>query len=1072
VRQNVLGTAYLGQQQWADAEAAFHTALAHRPEDPVLLVNMAVARIQQSETDDAETLLRRALEADPGFPQAHYNLGLLRKNEGRFEEAAEHFEAVLRHDPDDLLTRYNFGSVLARIGRTEQAEAELRRALEQNPTHVSTMYALGMLLLQGGAREEGSRLVARSQEIRARSGLGDTVGLQYGEQGPYAMGIDYPGDALAAPDPIPVSFAPAARADAARRATAGGVPPSAATRTPGGEPAVLVSSPAGLVRLGGETAGSALATPGPVLALAAGDLDDDASLEVVALVGAGDAARWVVLAPGTAEVRDGPAMPPGARPEAADATLVDRDHDGDLDLWTCWAGPDGGGCALGTNDGAGRIDLRPSSEHGFEVGPVPEGPVQVGFSDADNDRDIDLLVTYPGAVRLLANLRDGTFEDVSRPAGLADVDARGALAVADLDKDGFMDLVVETGAGARVLANRRGRFAPGPTFEGEAPVPVRLVVLDHDTDGFLDLARSGRGGPEIWRNAGAAGWTRADGAARLGDASAVAAPIRALDADRDGDPDLLVATSEPAWALLENRGGDARHWIRIDSRGVGDNTYGIGAKVEVLAGALRQKFEVTDPWPLVVGLGPRTTVETVRHLWPSGVLQDEVRKEAGSEVTVTQLDRKGTSCPLLYAWQGGTWRFVTDFLGGSAIGYLHAPGVYGTPDPDEYVLVEGGLEPDGDGRLRLRLHNQLQEVIWYDRVELVAVDHPLGTEVFPNEALMPGPPWPELALFASGDVRPVAAARALPGGRDVGPTLAARDRDTVDGFRLLRFKGYAEPHGIELDLGPFPRDTRVVLLLDGWIDYADSSANLAASQAGAALAPPRLTVADGRGGWRESRRMGFPAGLPKTMAVELTGAFSTHDHRVRIETSMRIYWDRARVLVGGEDVPLTVRRLDPDAAELRFGGFPRETSPDGRPPFAYDPGRVDPVGPWKAHVGAYTPWGDVRERLLAIDDRLVTTRNGDAIDLAFPSPGPVPPGSTRTFLLYADGFGKDMDPSSAANAEVGPVPFHAMPSYPYPDDVVPPHAPDGPGRRVAASPRGWPGAPPLPLAPIETESGR
>ena len=58
--------------------------------------------------------------------------------------------------------------------------------------------------------------------------------------------------------------------------------------------------------------------------------------------------------------------------------------------------------------------------------------------------------------------------------------------------------------------------------------------------------------------------------------------------------------------------------------------------------------------------------------------------------------------------------------------------------------------------------------------------------------------------------------------------------------------------------------------------------------------------------------------------------------------------------------------------------------------------------------------------------------HGDEITVEFAALPPPAPGLQRTFLLYADGFGKDMDFHSAHSLTVEPLPFHGMSTYPYP----------------------------------------
>jgi hypothetical protein len=422
----------------------------------------------------------------------------------------------------------------------------------------------------------------------------------------------------------------------------------------------------------------------------------------------------------------------------------------------------------------------------------------------------------------------------------------------------------------------------------------------------------------------------------------------------------------------------------------------------------------------------------VRVLWPAGIVQAETDfpKTTNARLDITELDRKPSSCPYLYTWNGERFEFVTDFMGGGEMGYLEEPGRYNKPDPEEYVRIRGDQLKEKNGRYELRVTNELEEAMFVDRLQLLAVAHPAGTEIYPNEG-MSDPPKP-FKLFVTHDAQPPLSAIDNHG-NDVLDRISRMDRRWPDDFKLDRIRGYAEEHTLTMKLSE-PASAKVLLLLTGWTDYAWSSDNVAAAQAGKTMKPPALQVKDESGNWRTViEDIGIPVGRPQTVTVDLTGKFLSASREVRIVTNMRIYWDQILVDTSDNHPPAQIARLDPVRADLNWRGFSAEVTPDNREPLGYDYARVSFTSPWKVMTGRYTREGDVRELLLMSDDMFAICRPGDEISVSFDASALplLPKGWTRTFLLYSDGFSKEMDINSASPDQIAPLPFHGMSRYPY-----------------------------------------
>src|SRR5206468_3807326 len=216
-------------------------------------------------------------------------------------------------------------------------------------------------------------------------------------------------------------------------------------------------------------------------------------------------------------------------------------------------------------------------------------------------------------------------------------------------------------------------------------------------------------------------------------------------------------------------------------------------------------------------------------------------------------------------------------------------------------------------------------------------------------------------------------------GADVRAKLLRRDRSYPDSFRRDH-SGVAELHHLDLDFGQSATDNRAALILNGWVDWADGSTFLdAAQESKDGLVFPYLQVKDGSGQWRTViEDMGIPSGKPKTIAVDLTGKFLSASREVRIETSLCVYWDEIFLSEETGEPPVALTELAAAGAELRFRGFSQPViHPERKQPEGFDYQTFMPVSEWNPTPGLYTRYGDVRELLGDIDDRLVIMGSGD-----------------------------------------------------------------------------------------------
>ena len=1117
-RQNNIGVAYMNQQLFEKALKQFQQAQGADPKFSIARLNEGVAYLNLQKVDQAKAALEDALKQDPKSPNAWYSLGLLAKNTGDAQASIDAFKHVIEIDANDADTWYFLGTAYVQAKQFPQAIDAFEHALKINPLHASAEFGLSRAYQQSTDTDHAREHLKKFQYI-TQNKIGAPMSLAYGEQGLYSRAVESPQAVLTPLPQIKVTFVDVTKQAGIASKTR--ISSNAAEHEgPGtgacfldydadGKPDLFLADDGpqgGMVlyhnmgngKFEDATKQAGLDSSIHAYGCTAGDYDNDGFVDLAV---SRDEGILLLHNEKNGTFKDVSATG-GIKAAGIDGlAFIDYDHDGDLDLfgaggvWEC-VGICKGSSVVWRNNGDGTFTV-------VDIGFSPVGSANAAIgTDYNNDRAVDLLVADGSGGTMFQNPREGRFlpshpfdTTEAKDANQSPSSATVGVTVLDYNHDGWMDVALTrlTSPGLTLWRNNHGK-----SFE-QVKLPDTnwsradgVAAFDYDNDGWVDLVaagetKEGKGEVRLFRNLGPDGFK--DVTADVGLEKIQFKDPRAIitgDYDNDGTTDLLITQNHGPAILLRNEGGNQNHWMRLSLKGLADNKSAIGTKVEVFSGGHRQKFEIygsngylgQSSTDIVVGLGDSKEADIVRMLWPTGVLQDEIQVAGDKQQNLLEIDRRGSSCPTLFVWNGQRYEFVADMLGAGVVGHWIGPNQRDIPRPVEFIKIdrsmirekadvrsqsachpeqsEGSMHsPDSctdpsprkaaaqddrvTGRaektLSFRFMEPLEEAVYLDQVRLLAVDHPANEDVYPNEYFASNPPYPPFKVVVSRDAQPPAGAWD-DHGHNLLPDLSAHRY--IGDFSMTQFQGFAKPHTLTLDIGKPYSGGPLWLLMHGEVEYFSANSMYAASQGGITAISPYVEALGSDGKWRRVvDDIGFPAGGPRTMTADLSNKLPKGTQKIRITTNLQIYWDN--ILVSRTQQPPNAEtnpRLSsvPLAhADLEFHGYPYKVEgvPPGNVQYVYE--KTSATGPYTRPMGTYTRYGDVLPLLTSTDDKLAVFGSGDEVRLDFdPSKLPaLPAGWVRDYFFAANGYEKDMDFYAAEGNFVAPLPFLSMGEYPY-----------------------------------------
>ncbi|SKC15039.1 VCBS repeat-containing protein [Dyadobacter psychrophilus] len=237
---------------------------------------------------------------------------------------------------------------------------------------------------------------------------------------------------------------------------------------------------------------------------------------------------------------------------------------------------------------------------------------------------------YHQNMRNMLHLNRGTdaegnvkFSEVGQMAGISNTDWSWAGLMADLDNDGWKDLLITNG----YLRDFTNMDFLKYTVADEQMKEVGKGNLNFKTYSLVQKMPSNKLRNYLFRNTADASKQYAfeDVSEKWGfNEEAVSNAAAYADFDGDGDLDIVISNINEPVSIYQNNSGQKGLTIKLS--GVGKNTQALGSKVWVYANGISQYaelypvrgYQATVTSDLHFGLGKTGRIDSLKVVWPSG----------------------------------------------------------------------------------------------------------------------------------------------------------------------------------------------------------------------------------------------------------------------------------------------------------------------------------------------------------------------------------------------------------------------------------------------------------------------